>query len=424
MIDTIKLAIHCPIVMDEKGNKYRPYNAQFYDMLLRNTKQQMNGFIMNSVTGFYERSKDSLFIGSSTIYDKYEHMVVNGSVPVPTHNYNMHYRMFEDRVELEFSIPKFIYGTNVLQLLDHYKRKASPYDMLVKSVKKVFKDTFFNVKINWGAVELKRWDLCYNQLFESKNVALKALHYIKLKHQSKADRLNFEYGFVQLTKSNYLKIYHKGVEFEKHDRVKYNGPFVNQLIDISDRILRYEKKCTQKNVAYQFNMHFRINEHPDKEEYLKQKKAGKVSRYLLNEFENVRPFFLGPPIFKGCYQMTPKFFNFLFAKFKHDIEKKFSVGKMSVDRLRNEVVNGTKSSSKRIKILTYIKTFGSLKRAYESGAFTKATYYRYKSDLEKENLSETKVPVRINQDWSNQSYHRILFSKGVGIVTITKNMDF
>ena len=97
---------------------------------------------------------------------------------------------------------------------------------------------------------------------------------------------------------------------------------------------------------------------------------------------------------------------------------------MSVDRLRNEVVNGTKSSSKKIKILTYIKTFGSLKRAYESGAFTKATYYRYKADLDKDNLSETKVPIRIHQDWSNQSYYRLLFNKGIGIVNITKNMDY
>jgi hypothetical protein len=425
MVDTVKLTIHCPILFDEKGNKHRPYNALFYDMLLNNTKQNQSGFIMNSVTGQYQRSKESLFIGTSTIYDNYEHMVVNGKIPVPSHNYNMHYRIYDEKIDLEFSIPKFIYGTNVFQLIDHYKRKAQPYEMLVMSIKKVFEDTFFNVKVHWGAIELRRWDYCFNQVFESKYLALKCLHYIKLKHQAKADRLNFEYGFVQLTKSNYLKIYHKGVEFEKHDRLKYTGRYIKQLQDLADRTLRYEKKCSPKNVSYQFNMYFRHNDHPDKALYLKQKNSKKrVDPYLIKEFETIRPFYLGPPIFKGGYQMTPKFFNFLWASFKSDILKKFTVGNMSVDTLRNEAINGTKSSSKRIKILTYIKTFGSLKRAYESGAFTKATYYRYKSELEKENLSETKVPIKIDQDWSNQAYHRFLFAKGVGLVTITKNMSY
>ena len=275
MLDTIKLAIHCPILYDEKGNKIRPYNSMFYDLLLNNTKQNMSGFIMNSITGQYQRSKENLFIGQSTLYDKYEHLIVNGKVPVPSFNYNMHYRIFEDRVELEFSLPKFIYGTNVFQLLDHYKRKSFPYEIMVKAIKKVFEETFFNVKIHWGAVEIRRWDFCFNQVFEKKYLALKCLHYIKLKHQSKADRLNFEYGFVQLTKSNYLKIYFKGEEYEKHDRVKYRGFYEKQIPEIADRILRYEKKCTPKNVSYMFNMNFRINDHPDKEEYLKQKKQVK-----------------------------------------------------------------------------------------------------------------------------------------------------
>lgn len=425
MLDTIKLAIHCPILFDEKGTIIRPYNRMLYDMLLNNTKQNKSGFIMNSVTGQFQRSKDSLFIGNSTIYDSYEHMVINGQIPVPSHNYNMHYRIFDERIELEFSLPKFIYGTNVFQLLDHYKRKSTPYEMLVRSVKKVFADTFFNVKVHWGAVEIKRWDLCFNQVFDSKWYALKALHYIKLKHQSKADRLNFEYGFVQLTKTNYLKIYAKGEEYEKHDRAKYQGLYQNQIPQIAERILRYEKKCTQKNTSYLFNMHFRINDHPDKQKYLEAKRSKKtIPPYLVNEFEGVRRFFLGPPIFKKCYMMQPKFFNFLWANFKHDIEKKFAIKKMSVDTLRNEIVNGTKNSSKRIKILTYIKTFGSLKKAFESGAFTKATYYRYKAELDKENLSETKVPITINQDWSNQNYHRLLFSKGIAIASITKNIEY
>lgn len=429
MIDTVKLTIHCPILRDEKGYEIRPYNQMLYDILLKNVKQNTRGYIQNSVTGHYQRSADNLFNGRSTIYTKhdneYESMILNGQVLCPSHNYHMHFRVYEERIDLEFSIPKFIYGTNVLQLLSHYGRVAMPYEMLVLGLKKVFQDVFFGVPVHWGAIELRRWDFCFNQCFETKKQSLKALHYIKLKHQSKGDRLNYEFGLIQLTKSNYLKIYHKGEEFEKHDRIKYEGMYLKQFQEISDTILRYEKKLTPRNVAYQFNMNFRYNDHPDKKEYLKQKNSGRVEPYLLKEFETVRRFFLGKPIFKkDCYQITPKFFNFLWVSFKTDIEKKFSVGKMSVDSLRKQVVEGGKGSSKKIKILTYIKTFGSLKRAYESGAFTKATYYRYKSDLEKDNLSETKVPIKIEQDWSNSYYHRKLFSKGISVANITKSMSF
>jgi hypothetical protein len=58
------------------------------------------------------------------------------------------------------------------------------------------------------------------------------------------------------------------------------------------------------------------------------------------------------------------------------------------------------------------------------GAFSRATYARYKTILEVKNLSETKVPVQIDQDWTDSNYHRALFSKGVSISMITKNINF
>lgn len=424
MIDTVKLAIHCPILLDEKGNKIRPYNRMLYEILVKNVTQNKSGFVLNSTQGIFTRTQESLFLGKSTIYDNFERLILDGKVQCPSHNYNMHFRVFEERVDLEFSIPKFIYGTNVIQLVQHYKRIHTPYEIFVKALKKVFEETFFGVPVHWGAVELIRWDVCFNQVFKSREESIKALKYIKLKHQSKGDRLNYEYGLIQLTKTNYLKIYHKGEEFEKHDKQKYKGIFPDEIEHIAHRILRYEKKFTRTNISYTYNTQYKPLNHSDFEEYKRQKKMGKISPYLRKEFESVQRFTLGNSKILDCTKLPPSLFNFTFASFKQEIKKKFTIGNKSLDALTTVVIEAPKDSGVKIKILSFIKTFGSLKRAYEMGAFSRATYARYKTILEKKNLSETKVPVEINQDWTDSTYHRALFSKGVSISMITKNINF
>jgi len=424
MIDTVKLAIHCPIMYDVQGNKHRPYNSTLYDILLVNVKQNNSGFILNREHGIYTRGKDSVFQGKANIYNTFEMLILDGSVQCPSHNYNMHFRVFEERVEIEFSLPKFIYGTNVFQLLKHYQRRHDPYEIFVQALKKVFEDIFFNVPVVWGAVELLRWDVCFNQVFKSREQSIKALKYIKLKHQSKGDKLNYEYGLIQLTKTNYLKIYHKGEEFKKHDKQKYKGLFPEQIEAIADKILRYEKKYTRTNISYTYNTKFKTNGHADFQEYKRQKKAGKISRYLRNEFESVQRFTLGNSKIEGCTKMPPHFFDYCYYSFKDEIEKKFNIGKSSVDQLHRTVIANPSDAAVRVKILAYIKTFGSLKRAYELGAFSRATYTRYKNQLESKGLSETKVHIKIEQDWSNMTYHRELFKYGIPISSITKSMIY
>lgn len=424
MIDTVKLAIHCPIFLDKNGNEIRPYNKILYDILLKNVAQNKSGFVLNSAQGIFTRTKDSLFLGKSTIYDNFERLILDGKVQCPSHNYNMHFRVFEERIDLEFSIPKFLYGTNVIQAVQHYKRFHTPYEMLVKSLKTIFEMTFFGVPIHWGAVELIRWDLCFNQIYKDRNESLKALKYIKLKHQSKGDRLNYEYGLIQLTKTNYLKIYHKGEEFVKNDKSKYKGLFPEQIEHMSQRILRYEKKFTRTNISYTYNTQFKTINHSDLEEYKRQKKEGKISRYLRNEFESVQRFTLGNSKIRDCTKLPPSLFNYTYGKFKEEIRKKFTIGQKSVDHLTDVVIKQPQDSGVRIKILSYIKTFGSLKRAFEMKAFSRATYARYKNILEEKNLSETKVPIFINQDWTDNSYHRCLFNYGISISMITKNIEF
>jgi hypothetical protein len=423
MIDTIKLSIHAPYGYDEKGNFVRIHNRMFYDILLTNCNQRMNGFILNSRTGVYQT--DTMFQMKKTQYENYELMVLNGSMKTPSYSYNIHYRIFDERIEMEFSLPKYFYGTNIFELRSH-SNKANPvqlYDALLLSLKSFFEEMFFNVRIDWGAIEILRWDFCYNQVFNTKKESLEALKYIKLKHQSKGDRMSFETGFVQLTKTNYLKIYHKGEEFIKHDMYKLESKHIEKYAEISQRILRYEKKCTQKNVAYFWNCNFRnYGRHDMKEEYLKQKKNGKVDKHLRSEFENVQRFTIGNALIDGATKLEPLFFTMLYDKFRKEIKQKFSIGKLAVDPLMKEVVQPTKNRTTKIRILALIKTFKSLKRAWESGAISEATYYRYKKIQENEGMSETNIKTDIYQCWDSDRYNRLVFNSGINPSILAKKI--
>ena len=252
---------------------------------------------------------------------------------------------------------------------------------------------------------------------------MEALHYIKLKHQSKGDRLSFETGFIQLTKTNYLKIYHKGEEFIKHDMYKLNSNNIEKYAEISQRILRYEKKCTTKNMAYFWNCNFRnFGRHQMKKEYLEQKKKGKVDKHLRAEFENVQRFTIGNSLIDDCTKLEPLFFMMVYDQFRKEIKNKFSIGKLSVDPLMKEVVQPTLNRTTKIRILALIKTFKSLKRAYESNAISKATYYRYKKFQSDNEMSETNIKTEIYQCWDSDRYNRLVFNSGVNPSILAKKI--
>jgi len=297
--------------------------------------------------------------------------------------------------------------------------------MLVKGIKLFFSEVFKTCKINYGGIELKRFDFCFNQLFKSRQESFEALKYIKLKHQSKGDKLSYETGLVNLTKSNYLKIYHKGEEFIKHDKHKYDGKFLNQIEQLSQRILRYEKKITPKNIAYFYNVNVKHQYQIElKKLYYKAKKKGIVSKQMRRDFENVQNFTLGNSLIDGATKLEPDFFNLLYSKFRLDIKRKFSIGRMSVDILQKEAFKkDSNNKTINIRILSLIKVFKSLKRAYESGAISESTYYRYKKHVEKKNISETNVKSEIIQDWSNNSYYREINKLGINIFAMSKNYD-
>lgn len=423
MIDTIKLAIHSPIGYDQNNDLKRLFNSMFYEILLKNCNQKQHGFILNSRTGIFQT--DTIFQMKKTQYENYEMMILNGSMKTPSYSYNIHYRIFEERVEIEFSLPKYFYGTNVFELKSH-SNKSNPisvYDSLIIGTKLFFEEMFFGVKIDWGAVELLRWDFCYNQTFESREQSFQALKYIKLKHQSKGDRLSYETGLVQLTKTNWLKIYHKGEEFIKHDMYKVKNLNVEKLAEISQRILRYEKKHTPKNQAYFYNVNFKnAGRHQMKKDYLEAKKKGRVPKKLRGEFENVQRFTLGNSLINDCTKLEELFFSVCYDKFRKEIRNKFNIGKLAVDPLQKEVIQPTKNHTMKVRILSLLKVFKSLKRAWDLGAISESTYYRYQAYQNSRGISTTNIQTELYQCWDGDRYNRLIFNSGMNPSIIAKKI--
>jgi hypothetical protein len=223
-------------------------------------------------------------------------------------------------VHFEFSLPKFFFGNNVCELIPpiqsrHYNRSdVDMYHLCTQywynAMKYAFKKIIFeltagkeNVKY-WGDVELFRWDIAFNQIFNTKR---DALHYLDSVGRVSAPRIRdgnkgkFDNGNVTfLTENYYFKVYHKGTDFArtgaqdirktfedyggKIERVsKANQDYfthvvtmqhetyvkgnilpdnsnielsmrtIPQLQEYADRILRYEFEAKSKFMSYAYN---------------------------------------------------------------------------------------------------------------------------------------------------------------------------
>jgi hypothetical protein len=178
-------------------------------------------------------------------------------------NYTMNF------IEFNFSIPKHIYGSNILMFTEHLA--DSHFSMVACSdlkyaMNKSFKflDAFirkfmimqFPDTNNYDLkdLEVNRIDVCFNQVFKSKEEALLYLDYqkkLKKKYARNEDGVMREYStsLMYVTKRYSAKIYHKGTEYEKNDlkehlkinaQKKFEYFKTKDFQKFGDRILRYE----------------------------------------------------------------------------------------------------------------------------------------------------------------------------------------
>jgi hypothetical protein len=174
----------------------------------------------------------------------------------------------QDCILFNFSIPKLLYGTNVLQFIRHdfqtdyalrygdYLRQAlsDSYFDLIKFFNWWFQTEFTDLPISRYDVEITRLDFCYNQVFDSKAECFRYLHLLKkikppYLRETGDSQENYHTSLYYKNRQFSFKIYHKGAEYMRkdkteHSRINYEENkeyFPREVLqDFADRILRYE----------------------------------------------------------------------------------------------------------------------------------------------------------------------------------------
>lgn len=263
MIDTIVLRIHR---VKEKYSHLVKYLEQI------NPKSYAKKFHHE---GLENISKTSILYGDTGHVLDLTH---RSSINIASSHYSISFFINETRdfIELNFSIPKYLYTTNVMQFIDQHNTSSRHcYDKLINLLSEFF-NKYFPWTPDWEDVEVNRIDICFNQFFLSKGDALRYLQEQKdlsIKYAKTETNVPGNYSTpgdglttVMYTTQNYsFKIYHKGTEFRKNDfkELVKNNPMGFNLMELAenaDKVLRYEMTCRKGLLNYLFKEKLRDNE--------------------------------------------------------------------------------------------------------------------------------------------------------------------
>ncbi len=281
MVDTIVLRVH---------------DLREHAELAKFINQYFNGTSKNTIYLSPEESdniRSSETMDAKTFIDYFwnsktggTHIVRYKSQEKINNSGHYYFHVFEnidmDYLEINLSIPKYLFGTNILMLCEHiwdknfqfsvnssldYNLKRT-YDLLSSFLHKFFEREFiFDGIVNYSKVEINRIDISFNQVFHDKEYALEYLNYQKrlrkknLRSDSNSYRA-YETSLMYISKRYSVKIYHKGTEYAKHDRKEHER--INKLkgreyFDIeglqqfADKMLRYEITFRDTMLSYLYN---------------------------------------------------------------------------------------------------------------------------------------------------------------------------
>lgn len=287
MIDTIVLRIHN---LHKNGKIVELLRAKGNGSTLYDIKNPHRKYFDSDTGLVYDKPDDFIQIKAMEYGDTGKTQIFYKDKILTSSHYYLGYQIRSDRdyIEFNFSIPKFIYGTNLVQFVPHHTEHTKyysrneiedlksvqnfTYDRLIGFIKTFLKKYFHSVYdfqgIDLNDVEINRLDICFNQHFNSRKEALKYLEFqkkIKKKYIRETSKNKIDWGTsIFLTTDRYsAKIYHKGSEYNstegerKHhekinkthkkeifkieDKYDKNGKLLCEgLQSYSDRILRYE----------------------------------------------------------------------------------------------------------------------------------------------------------------------------------------
>ncbi|QNK64256.1 hypothetical protein H7F33_07165 [Pedobacter sp. PAMC26386] len=248
--------------------------------------------------------------------------VRRSSFNIPSSHYTVSYTLNEvrDFIDFNVSIPKFEWGTNVLQYIPYYDQSPTAmYNLISVFFKKFF--GYLNSTPDMRDLQICRLDLCYNQFFVDKQQALTYLNCqkelcVKYARSSKNNFRTYETSLFYHTRRYSFKIYHKGTEFEQNDRKEmlkrnadnlhvltisddqrhllqksqYKKASINKLQHEADRILRYEMTFRTAYMDYIIKHHI-FKEADSKSIYTSVFKRmtqydNTVARKVIDKFQN------------------------------------------------------------------------------------------------------------------------------------------
>lgn len=225
-------------------------------------------------------------VTAQVLHRKYIHFHDSGNVHQVAHfnelkssHYTIAYKIdtLREFILINLSIPKYVFGTNII----HYNRPVTDkafstahhselkrnlkesYKRLYHFLGKFFALEFGEIEIDYQLVEVSRIDICYNQMFDSKDASLDYLNQLrKLKKKYARDASNYsrdwKTSIVYKTDRYSFKVYHKGTEFAKNDakNLRELNEAGKSSFDVAyyqrfaDRILRYEMTFRNSHMSY------------------------------------------------------------------------------------------------------------------------------------------------------------------------------
>ena len=261
----------------------------------------------------YLRLSEIEFSDNGKVWTLYRNKVKTKS------HYYLGYRvdMKRDFVEFNFSIPKYLFGTNLKQFVPHPNEKfhnfpvdllrtmefhiANTYDWLIRFLNQFIYEWFEGIEINKKDIEINRIDIAYNQIFNSKEDALQYLEFQKrIKKSYIRENSNYKADWstsIFLSTERYgAKIYHKGSEYKSktgershhlrvnkekketvfpvYDELDKDGNVIKEgLQSLADRILRYEITFRKSYMSYLFKKHLFAKDCPFLKTLYKEYKA-------------------------------------------------------------------------------------------------------------------------------------------------------
>ncbi len=193
-------------------------------------------------------------------------------IELPSSQYMVVYQVNfnQDYIYFNFSIPKYLYGNNVTQFIPpplsrdfslHFNKspeftKTIIFKHFIRLIKYFFKKEFPNFKIDLLDLEISRIDICYNQIFKTKD---DALNYLELMQKINIPKLRetssgwsqYKSGITYKSELKYFKCYHKGIEYQKTNiskDIKHNEKINKQIANIKKQY-NYEKQKYQQSIS-------------------------------------------------------------------------------------------------------------------------------------------------------------------------------